>query len=237
MKTNIARLLTYCAVYFALTLAGATVNAGTIDGSSILLDDANATQLESWIGQGDLDWESVWYGASGEEARVSSWHEAVDGVGATVSIYSLSYQGDSFLVGGYTQADWGAPLGYQVTDDESSFIFNLGSNEMFAVDTEAVSKGEIYANPFFFATFGRGFDLYGGTTTLGQSLGYSFDRSYSMGPLNGGQLVGVPFDEDNLQINALETFTFASATTVTSIPEPGMFVLMLLGIVALKRMR
>ena len=47
-----------------LSVSAFYANAGLIDSSSVLLDDAGATQLENWYGQGDLDWDSIWYGST-----------------------------------------------------------------------------------------------------------------------------------------------------------------------------
>lgn len=212
--------------------------AGVIDSDSTLLDDAGATQIETWLGMGDLDWDSIWYGEAG--AMADSWHEAVDGVGATVSIYSLSHQGNDFLVGGYTDLNWGNS-GF-VQGNNNSFIFNLNTNEMF----ESLSGYyEIYANSARFASFGEGLDLYGGQYALGDGYGYSYDYSYGKdgnltNGINGGQLLGVPYNGGNLEINALETFTFAAAapsTPANAVPEPSSLAILAAGLLGLIRFR
>ena len=197
--------------------------AGLIDVDSILLDNAGATNIETWLGQGDLDWKSIWYGSSG--ATSTSWHEAVDGVGPTVSIYDVSYNGNNYLVGGYTDLDWGGNS--FKTGGGNSFIFDLLGNSMFEFQ-QATGGQEIFGHNTHFATFSDGHDLYGGIDVLGENNGYSYDWAYTDGEEDAGQLIGV--QGRNLTINALETFTF---TTVQNIPEPSILAIFVLGIMCL----
>ncbi|MDZ7902409.1 MAG: hypothetical protein U5L01_07660 [Rheinheimera sp.] len=82
-----------------LATTSTSANAGLIDPSSVLLNDAGATMLENWYGQGDLDWNSIWYGTSG--ATSQSWHNAVNGIANTFSIFKITYNNSTYLIGGF----------------------------------------------------------------------------------------------------------------------------------------
>ena len=217
----------------ALSVSSLSANAGVIDASSVLLDDANATQLESWLGQGDLDWDSIWYGTSG--ATATSWHASVDQAGPTVSIYDINFNGQNFLIGGYTDLSWGNNAGY-LTGSGNSFLFNLNIPQKIDND---MGTAEIGAFTNYFATFGgiNGFlDIYGGQDAIGVVLGstvqchYAFDSCYA----GINRLLGEYSGINNFSVNALETFTFSAAT---SVPEPSTLVIFALGMIGLASRR
>ena len=223
----------------AIALASAGANAGVIDTSSTLLDDVGATQLENWLGQGDLDWTSIWYGEEG--ASSTSWHSAVDGVGPTVSIYqATNYLGEQILVGGFTTMDWSGS-GYKA--DNSAFLFNLTTGEHQAVAFNNLHS--IYTNISYFATFGGGHDLHGGNNTLGNTdytYSYSYDQSQGRIDIegdtgSGSGSTGAPTASFNVQ--ALETFTFTASLggeeSSSSVPLPASAALLGLGLLGFVR--
>jgi len=198
--------------------------AGLIDTNSTLLNQVNATQLEQWLGQGDLDWQSIWYGETG--ATAASWHAAVDDIGPTVSIYDVTYEGHNYLIGGYTSLNWGE--GSYKRGRGESFIFNFDNMKKWNISAGEV---EIVSLAKYFATFGVGIDLWGGKTIL--DVGSSF-KGYYQYASDADVLLGEPGRGGYFNINALETFTFSPATQV---PEPPTVVVFFLGVIGLASIR
>jgi len=199
-------------------------NAGLIDTNSTLLNEANANQLEQWLGQGDLDWQSIWYGAG--NARSHAWHAAVDTAGPTVSIYSITHDGIDYLVGGYTNLSWNKKSGKNKKGTGESFIFNLSEAKTWDVNAGEV---EIVADPYAFATFGTGHDLMGGFTGIGISKGkaeqgsYNYSGFFDAAAGHGGRY-------NYFFINSLETFTFSAAVQVSEPATWAIFSLSMLGL-------
>lgn len=209
--------LTIAALFVLPTFA----NAGVIDNKSVLLDEDGAELLEGWLGQGDLDWTQVWYGEAG--ATSQSWHDAVDDVDPTVSIYKMSFQGNDYIVGGYTDISWEPDVnyvdGYKI-GQSNSFIFNLQTEKKF----DHSRKGEINSSKRNFATFGQGYDLYGGRDVLGENYGSNYVSSYKeyyFSDSDSNGITGKSFRNSgqNFVVMALETFTFNVAGTQTIVND------------------
>jgi hypothetical protein len=206
-------------------------NAGLIDSSSVLLNDSGANQLETWLGQGDLDWDSIWYGTNG--ATSASWHAAVGRINNTVSIYkAINALGQEVLIGGFTTSNWGGG-GYK--SDSNAFIFNLTQNEK--QDSTGDPSTAIYRSPHHFATFGGGHDLYGGYLYIGNnSLWWKngYTTSYSYDVTKGSIDVGtdnVRYAADSqMRVIAMETYSFSTAQPV---PEPSTLAIFALGMIGL----
>ena len=231
----------------ALTLMGATAAlAGTVTGGS-LLDSAGADQLETWLGVGDQDFTNVWSGDAGV-GTASSWHAAVDGVGATFSIYNVTLgDGSTALIGGYTALDW-SDSGYVF--DATAFIFNLTSGE--AQFTQHYNNS-IYRDSNYFATFGNGHDIFGGYGTLatcngsnhhpicdGYTYSYNYDQSQGQISIAGDTGSGNGSSGDpyyHIVVNSLETYTFAPAMANVPLPAGGLLLITALGGLAFARRR
>ena len=229
----------YLNTFFAvlMTSVSGLTNAGVIDSSSVLLDDSSASQLENWLGQGDLNWNSIWYGETGVAS--TDWHNAVDGVSNTVSIYNVTHLSQNYLIGGYNANAWSSTRGWEHDFDGTwdNFIFNLTTNvKAQTLDPHqnfSVGQYATYNHPDYFATFGGGFDLTSNATgVLGSGTGYAVHYGTYVGEINSSQgniVTGVK-GVAQFQVNSLETFTFSSATAV---PEPSTLAIFTLGIIGL----
>jgi len=227
--------------------------AGVIDSESVLLDEAGATLLEGWLGKGDLDWNSIWYGSSG--ATSLDWHASVDGVQNTVSIYHMTYLGIDYLVGGYNEKAWDTVSNNVYADGEpdNNFLFNLTTNKYFQTETpqDGCDDFQTINRSDFFATFGCGFDLYGGRNFIDNPIRSEIDPITGAFEYNGGysSAGGGSYLEDgnifngggtaNQRVNALETFTFNTAQFVppTTVSAPSTFTILALGFLGLAARR
>ena len=218
--------------------------AGVIDSESVLLDEAGATLLEGWLGNGDLDWDSIWYGSQG--ATSLDWHASVDGLSNTISIYNISYEGNTYVVGGYNAKPWDSASNIVYDEADDNFVFNLTTGKYFKTDSpQAGCKGIQTVNRFdHFATFGCGFDLHGGTFVLSDpsDVNEGFYSSAGGGKyLEGGNiLTDVPETiSTRARVLALETFTFDTAQFVapTSASAPSTIALFALGFLGIAACR
>jgi len=210
-----ARLMTTACVLASVSLPA---SAGIITGGS-LLNDADANQLETWLGVGDQDFTNVWSGAAG--ATGASWHASADGVGPTFTLIDITYNQANFLIGGYTDVDWGSNTGY--TYDADAFIFNLTSGQMRTV----VNPGfAVIAQDTRLPIFGSGYDMFAGDLAVGN--GGAFGQPYVNGWTYGADILNGNINSKAfVGVNTLETFTFAPAA---SVPEPATIALMGLGL-------
>ncbi len=197
-------------------------------------DGAGADQLETWLGVGDQNFTNVWAGDAGV-GTASSWHAAVDGVGATFSIYDVTLvDGSSALIGGYTALDWS---GLGDVTDLTAFIFNLTTGEAQFTQPNGNGSASIYTNSDYFATFGGGHDIFGGAITLGSYMGsahsFSYDPSQGLITLAGD---GTSGSGTNFTVKTLETYTFEPAATVP-LPAGGLLLITALGGLGMARRR
>ena len=223
-----------------LTLVSSNVfhvaKAGVIDSESVLLDEAGATLLEGWLGKGDLDWDSIWYGTTG--ATTADWHSSVDGVANTVSIYSVTYLDVVYLVGGYNAKAWDDFSNniYANGEIDENFLFNLTTNKYFKTESpqEGCEDFQTVHRFDYFANFGCGTDLSGGSYVLGNPDG-NYEAFYSSGGggsylEDGNILDGLANPSGGAVVISLETFTFSTARPI---PEPSILALISLGLLGL----
>jgi len=226
----------------ALALTSFPAQSGTVTGGSYLTD-AYANQLESWQGLVDQDFTNIYAATVG--ASASSFHSAVDDQGPTYSIYDITYNGTQMYVGGYTAANWG---GNGYFEDNSTFLFNFSSNTALYQNGQNGSIHSIYSAPDFFATFGGGYDLFGGKNELGSNSPYANAWLYGDGAVIGqpGHVINIvsgesltSYSQNNaiFSVNGLEVYTAANASVV---PVPAAVWFMgsgLLGLVGYSRKR
>lgn len=212
-------------VVAGLTLMGAVeAQAGTITGGD-LLTSSYASLLTSRLGLSDANYTNISNLNAG--ASASQWHSDVSGYTSVISIYDVTYGGQNYLIGGYSSI--GHDLyGYSGNDNEiydtANFLFNLTIGSIFeqvgGINSDRFSQ---YDNLSYFATFGGGYDLYGGNSILGSGSGYSNNGVYgassgfsydfgTTGMFGDGSITKNFFD-----INGLESY---AVSAVPAVPIP-----------------
>lgn len=204
-------------------------SAATIVGGSDLLSAADATQLESWLGEGPLTLTNIFDKATGDDSY--TFHAAADGMGRTFSVMEVVVDDydHPVLIGGYNPQSWSSINDYNLTPldvDRTAFVFNLTQGVKFdqRKDADSTNYGlyQTVNHEGSGPTFGGGFDLYvGPSLSLGSSLLYSYGRDNDLtrdlaGWPNGG---GHPWN-----VMQIEVFT------ISAVPEPETWALMLGGL-------
>ena len=198
-----------------LLLFSGMASAGTITGGN-LLNQSGANQLETWLGLGDLDFTNI-SDLTHSDTSIK-WHNDVHGYTNVISIYDVTYNGNNYLIGGYSAIGHDGSV-YQYSDN--NFIFNLTIGKYAAVATDLYTRQYAqYDNLSYFATFGGGHDIFGGMNYIGYRNGYSYDSmyggdqgfSYHKGTtdLFGGTSVGI----NQFTVNGLESYIFSAASPV-----------------------
>ncbi len=185
-----------------LVVSLSTSGAFTASASPILTTAAE-TQIEAWLGAGDLDFRNIFTKGSPSDTTLD-WHQAVDGRGATVSLLSVTDSaGAAYVIGGYNPQSWDSLGAYHMTvadADRTAFIFNLTTNVLLAqkaanYDDANCSQGagapncgkyQTYNYALYGPTFGAGHDLNVGFDLNSNSetgyLNVGYEEAYSYGP-------------------------------------------------------
>ena len=222
-----------------LAMAGMGVCLGAQAGSGTsLLSPGYQAQLESWLGEGRLALTNVYSKAAGDTSL--DFHKASDGKGRTFSIMeATNSSGQTWLVGGYNPQSWSSTDGMHVTMDDSqrtAFLFNLTAGFMLPqlkqyFNGDTIGSGQTYNSYDTGPTFGVGHDLY-----VPQDLthgGYSslYTYNYHGQPASGVSLVdGSSFTNPNITYGAIQVFT------ISAVPEPATYGLLLAGLILLAGM-
>ncbi|OYP34122.1 PEP_CTERM-anchored TLD domain-containing protein [Rhodopirellula sp. MGV] len=179
-------------------LASLLVLAFASQANAGLLTSAFESRLESWLGQGDLDFTNVFTKAPASNSY--AFHAAVDGIGPTITLMRISRVENNAkdravgqILGGYNPQSWNRSGNFNLTSsnaDRTGFIFNLSTDTKFdqrlsatASDPNEQGRGryQTYNRLNSGPSFGAGSDLF-----LDYSLSDGYMRQYSYGVAGPG---------------------------------------------------
>ncbi|OEZ46094.1 PEP_CTERM-anchored TLD domain-containing protein [Janthinobacterium sp. PLB04] len=223
-----------------LAVAGMVFCLGAQAGSGTsLLSPGYQAQLETWLGEGRLALTNIYTKAAGDTSL--DFHKASDGKGRTFSVMEATNSaGQTWLIGGYNPQSWSSTDGMHVTMDDSQrtgFLFNLTSGFMRPqlkqyFNGDEIGKDQTYNHADYGPTFGYGHDLYvpRDLTHNGGSFLYTYNALGQ--PLSGISLLdGSTWQGNNVTFGAIQIFT------VSAVPEPATYGLLLAGLGVLIRVR
>jgi hypothetical protein len=119
--------------------------------TSVLIDDSQKTQINTWIGNPGLTWQLL-YQRTYDGSSSANFHERCDGQGPTVTIVKLD---NGKLIGGYASVSWNSGGSY--FGDSSCFLFSLTNSFKHS---HYRYTNNLYGNSSYGPTFGGGHDLY-----------------------------------------------------------------------------
>ena len=219
-----------------------------INGSSALLTQNYANQLETWLNEGPITLTRI-FSKSINGSSSSAFHNNVDGKGRTFSLIKVDGGYDE-LIGGYNPTSWDTSTNYRHslnTGDYSAFIFNLTENRIHRQIGNKSQYYQTYNNINYGPTFGGGHAIYvnanlssGYTIThYTYNLTQNLNGYYTYGGGDGRNILGDAAYYDNgtgpgntthsysynLVYGDIETFTIQ---TGVPIPEVNSFILIII---------
>ncbi|MBI5693268.1 MAG: PEP_CTERM-anchored TLD domain-containing protein [Verrucomicrobia bacterium] len=222
-----------------------------------LLTATYESQLEAWLGQGNLTFTNIFTKSAGDDSR--DFHSAVDGKGATFTLMHVFGTGGDpgalfdllpQVVGGYNPQSWNSSgtWNYSPFDaDRTAFLYNLSSGTIqrqnLIGQVSGPDYGQIQTNNNLNAgpTFGAGYDL---VAHFDLSHGYAANASYGGTSFGAEITTGGPNfvyswgEISRFYVLDLEVYTFIPAQN-NAVPDSestiGLITLSLFGLVVLRR--
>lgn len=197
-----------------------------------LLTPAYEAQLEAWLGEGDLNFVSV-YDSDVDGFTAAAFHANADLVGRTFSLIEVlpTRGNENQVIGGYNPQSWDMSINgwnYSVNlEDRTAFVFNLDTGVIHRQGTDYLGSLQTWNTPYAGPEFGE--DIF---MRIDHGW-YAVDNDfYSIG---SGSLLGSGFTY--FDPGRIQTFTIENVSVV---PEPSSMVslgigLSLLGVI--QRMR
>lgn len=218
-----APILLFSVMLFFSSFLRRSLLVGSLLGSLLLprvqaalLTAGYETQLETWLGQGNLGFTNIFTKNQGDD--VLDFYAATANRGATFTLMSITGPGfQNVIIGGYNPASWNAALNnfnYTYTDaGRTAFIFNLTTPRV--VRQNLIGQGfqdsgnqQTLNQPVFGFGWGSGFDL-----RIFSDLGAGNAHSFSYGAGLVNVVTGIPGSSNLFSVNALEVYSFASASS------------------------
>ena len=224
----------------ALAVAGMGFCLGAQAATDMsLLSPGHQAQLETWLGEGRLALTNIYSKAKGDTSL--DFHKASDGKGRTFSIMeATNAAGQTWLVGGYNPQSWSSTDGMHVTMDDSqrtAFLFNLTAGFMLPqlkqyFNGDGIGKDQTYNRADFGPTFGYGHDLYVPQDLTNGGSSFLYTYNYLGQPSTGVSLLdGSTWQGNNVTFGAIQIFT------ISAVPEPATYGLLLAGMGVLLAVR
>lgn len=224
----------------ALAVAGICVCLGAqAEAGPSLLTSSNQALLQTWLGEGPFALANIYTKAKGDTSL--DFHKASDGKGRTFSIMeATNSSGQTWLVGGYNPQSWSSTDGMHVTMDDNqrtAFLFNLTSGFMLPqlkqyFNGDGIGKDQTYNQADYGPTFGYGHDLYVPQDLTNGGSSFLYTYNYLGQPSTGVSLLdGSIWQGNNVTFGAIQVFT------ISAVPEPATYGLLLAGMGVLLAVR
>ncbi len=200
-----------------------------------LITPGYEAQLESWIGQGNLNFVNIFTKAPGETG--TSLHAAVDGRGPTITIMTVSGAGFSNqVIGGYNPLSMNSGGNWNISPpftEKTHFIFNLSIS---MVQREFLSQNAFsFNNHPHLIYFNRDLEVH---TFLHE--GHALQTNYGLGTHSTDILnrpTGTSSNYGHFTIDSLEVYAVGGGSS--SVPETastvGLMAVAFAGLLALRR--